>query len=132
MPDNLLSLPLLAAATQMDPHPLMILPFAALLLSIALMPFLHKHWWEHHYPKVALGLGLITVIYYLAVLHQGERMLHGAHEYVSFIALIGSLFVVSGGIHIGVKGEANRGSIACFFTGAVPRMSSGRPALRCC
>jgi Na+/H+ antiporter NhaD/arsenite permease-like protein len=29
-----------------------------------------------------------------------------AHEYVSFIALIGSLYVVSGGIHIRVKGEA--------------------------
>ena len=33
-------------------------------------------------------------------------MLEVAHEYVSFIALIGSLFVVSGGIHINVKGEA--------------------------
>src|SRR5467141_608588 len=31
---------------------------------------------------------------------------HTAAEYVSFIALIGSLFVVSGGIHINVKGEA--------------------------
>ena len=33
-------------------------------------------------------------------------MLHTAHEYISFIVLVGSLFVVSGGIHIGVKGEA--------------------------
>jgi Na+/H+ antiporter NhaD/arsenite permease-like protein len=33
-------------------------------------------------------------------------MLHVAHEYVSFIALIGSLFCVAGGIHIDVKGEA--------------------------
>ena len=33
-------------------------------------------------------------------------MLDTAHEYISFIALIGSLFVVSGGIHVGVKGEA--------------------------
>jgi Na+/H+ antiporter NhaD/arsenite permease-like protein len=31
---------------------------------------------------------------------------HTAIEYVSFIALIGSLFIVSGGIHINVKGEA--------------------------
>ena len=97
---------LLAEGVAPDPHPAMILPFVVMLLSIALMPFLHKHWWEHHYPKVACGLGLITSLYYLLVLHSGSRMLHVAHEYLSFIALIGSLFVVSGGIHIRVKGEA--------------------------
>jgi Na+/H+ antiporter NhaD/arsenite permease-like protein len=41
-------------------------------------------------------------------------MLHVAHEYLSFIALIGSLFVVSGGIHIRVKGEATP-AINCLF-----------------
>jgi len=121
MPDPLPILPLLAAvAGAVNPHPVMILPFAALLLCIALMPFIHKHWWEHHYPKVALGLGLITVIYYVAVLRHGERMLLVAHEYVSFIALIGSLFVVSGGIHIRVKGEAKPWVNCLFlFIGAV-------------
>src|SRR3977135_2778259 len=98
MPDPMDYFPLLAAAGLVDPNPLMILPFAALLLSIALMPFLHKHWWEHHYPKVAVVIGLITIIYYLAILHHGERMVHVGQEYISFIALIGSLFVVSGGI----------------------------------
>ena len=114
MPDIYLPQALLAAAQTADPHPAMILPFAVLLLSIAVMPFIHKHWWEHHYPKVAAGLGLITVIYYIAVLKSGSRMLHVAHEYISFIALIGSLFVVSGGIHIRVKGEA-KPWINCLF-----------------
>src|ERR1043166_9267051 len=41
-----------------------------------------------------------------AGLQAQERVLHTASEYVSFIVLIGSLFVVSGGIHINVKGEA--------------------------
>jgi Na+/H+ antiporter NhaD/arsenite permease-like protein len=101
-------LPLLATGVPSGggPHPGSILPFGVLLLAIALMPFLHKHWWENHYPKVAVGLGLITVAYYVLVLDNGLRMLHVAHEYVSFIALVGSLFVVSGGIHIRVKGEA--------------------------
>jgi Na+/H+ antiporter NhaD/arsenite permease-like protein len=103
-----------AATTTVDPHPAMILPFVAMLLSIALMPFINKHWWEHHYPKVALGLGVITVLYYLVLLKNGSRMLHVAHEYVSFIALIGSLFVVSSGIHIRVKGEA-KPWINCVF-----------------
>ena len=112
--DSLLSHNLLAAAGAVDPHPAMILPFAVLLFSIAAMPFIHKHWWEHHYPKVAVGLGLITVVYYVAALGNTSRMLHVAHEYVSFIALVGSLFVVSGGIHIRVKGEATP-LVNCLF-----------------
>jgi len=110
--------PLIAAAS--DPTPWMILPFGIMLLSIAVMPFIHAHWWERHYPKVALGLGAITTVYYIAFLHNPGRMLHVAHEYVSFIALIGSLFVVAGGIHITVKGEARPWTNAVFlFIGAV-------------
>jgi Na+/H+ antiporter NhaD/arsenite permease-like protein len=105
--------PLLFAAA-VDPHPAMILPFVVMLLAIALMPFINRHWWERHYPKVALGLGLITAVYYLAFLRNGSRMLHVAHEYSSFIALIGSLFIVSGGIHIRVKGQA-KPWINCLF-----------------
>ena len=105
---------LFAAAGGVDPNPLMILPFAVMLLAIALMPFIHKHWWEHHYPKIAVGLGLITVVYYVGFLQNTSRMLHVGHEYVSFIALIGSLFVVSGGIHIRVKGESTP-LINCLF-----------------
>lgn len=112
--ETLIFNPLLAAGGSVDPHPAMILPFALMLMSIALMPFIHKHWWEHHYPKVAVALGLITVTYYVAVLGAGSRMLHVGHEYVSFIALVGSLFVVSGGIHIRVKGEATP-AINCLF-----------------
>ncbi|MFN0060529.1 MAG: sodium:proton antiporter [Planctomycetota bacterium] len=103
-----------------DPHPAMILPFALLLAAIALMPFLAARWWHHHYPKVALALGAVTVAYYLFGLHNSTRMLHVAHEYVSFIALIGSLFVVAGGIHIDVSGAARpRANCAFLFFGAV-------------
>jgi Na+/H+ antiporter NhaD/arsenite permease-like protein len=108
------------AAAAVDPHPALILPFVAMLLSIALMPFINKPWWEHHYPKVAVSLGLVTVLYYLVFLKNGSRMLHVAHEYMSFIALIGSLFVVSGGIHIRVRGEAKpRTNCLFLFLGAV-------------
>src|SRR5881409_571215 len=105
---------ILLAAVTTEPHPLMILPFGAMLLCIALMPFIHGKWWHHHYPKVAVALGAVTTVYYVFVLKNPGRMLHVAHEYVSFIALIGSLFVVSGGIHIRVKGEATP-LINCLF-----------------
>ncbi|HEU5070333.1 MAG TPA: sodium:proton antiporter [Verrucomicrobiae bacterium] len=90
----------------LQPNPWMILPFALLLGAIALGPLINGDWWGKHYAKVALGLGAITLAYYLLGLHAGERALHVAHEYASFIILIGSLFVVSGGIHMTVKGEA--------------------------
>jgi Na+/H+ antiporter NhaD/arsenite permease-like protein len=94
------------AAHLIEPNPLWIAPFVALLLCIALMPFLAPQWWHRRYPWVAVGLGALTVGYYVFGLHHGARMLHSFHEYVSFICLIGSLFVVSGGIHINVRGES--------------------------
>lgn len=95
-----------AALTLIAPNPWMILPFVLMLLSIALMPFIHASWWEHNYPKVALALGLFTASYYLFVLGAPARLMEVGHEYASFIALIGSLYIVAGGIHIRVQGEA--------------------------
>lgn len=84
----------------------MMLPFGLLLLAIAFAPLSFPAWWLKHYPKVAFGLGAITLAYYLVGLHAVSHVLETASEYISFIALVGSLFVVSGGIHINVKGEA--------------------------
>jgi Na+/H+ antiporter NhaD/arsenite permease-like protein len=81
-------------------------PFAILLLSIALMPLFAPHFWEHHYPKVAVGLGLVAGLYYYFVRGDSHALMHAGNEYVSFMALVGSLFVISGGINIRVKGEA--------------------------
>ena len=98
----------------------MILPFVALLATIALAPLLAGNWWLKHYPKVALSLGAITLAYYLFGLHAYARVLDGAHEYISFITLIGALFVVSGGIHINVKGEATPlVNVFYLFIGAI-------------
>src|SRR5438128_1096279 len=105
---------ILQAATVPEPHVLMILPFAAMLLSIALMPFINRRWWEQNYPKVAVALGAVTTAYYVFALKNAGRVLHAAHEYVSFMALIGSLFIVSGGIQIRVKGETTP-LVNCIF-----------------
>lgn len=89
-----------------EPHPLMVAPFVLLLLAIAVMPFIHKHFWEHNYHKVAMGLGLVAVVYYLVALHNGQRMLTSLVEYLGFMALIGSLFVIAGGIHVNMTGRS--------------------------
>jgi Na+/H+ antiporter NhaD/arsenite permease-like protein len=89
--------------------PSMIAPFLILLFSIALFPFINRHWWEHHYPIVAFALGLLVVVYYLWFLGNPYRMLLTSYEYVSFISLIGSLFVVAGGIHLRMRGRETPG-----------------------
>ena len=61
---------------------------------------------KRNYPYVSVGLGLIPISYYLFVLGNGVRILQTGMEYVSFIVLIGSLFIVAGGIHIRIKGKS--------------------------
>src|SRR4051812_19471157 len=99
--------PFLASVTErVLPTPWMVIPFGILLLCIALMPLLASKFWEHHYAKVAVALGLVTAAYYSLGLHNSDAVLHAMTEYVGFMALIGSLYVISGGINIRVKGEA--------------------------
>lgn len=88
------------------PAPFMVIPFAALLLMIATGPLFYHHFWEKHYPKVAFLLGSVTVAYYLFILHDTHSLLHTLEEYISFIALLASLFIASGGILIKVDKKA--------------------------
>ncbi|MCX6959697.1 MAG: sodium:proton antiporter, partial [Verrucomicrobia bacterium] len=88
------------------PGPLLLAPFVLQLLAIALMPLLVHHWWERHYPKVSVILGGSTALYYLLILGRGGRLLDPLHEYISFVVIMAALFIVAGGIHIRVSGEA--------------------------
>lgn len=99
------NLPLLSAGlTHSAPSLLWAIPFALILLQIALWPLIAPRWWAKNYPWVTLPLGVIVAVYYVFFRHATTHMLHTGHEYLSFIALIGSLFVVSGGIHVGLPG----------------------------
>lgn len=96
--------------------PWLLAPFVLLLASIALMPFIHTRLWHDHYPKFALALGAFTASYYLSAYtmpapqgplsHGQDQILHALREYYSFIALVGGLFVVSGGILLDLRGRA--------------------------
>lgn len=81
-------------------------PFVLLLCSIAVVPFINRRWWEKYYPFVSFGLGLVIVAYYALTLNNVPRLFLTFYEYVSFISLIGSLFVVAGGIHMRLRGKA--------------------------
>lgn len=101
--------------SQTLPSPWMLLPFGVLLGLIALAPLFVGRWWHRNYARVAIGLAAVVLAYYLVILRSSAPILHVAHEYISFICLIGSLFVVSGGIHIGVKGESSPGMNVLFL-----------------
>jgi len=66
---------------------------------------------------IALGLAVAGIL--LLRLPDGTTaVLHTAREYFSFISLIGSLFVVAGGIHLKVKGERRRSTTWSFSRSA--------------
>jgi Na+/H+ antiporter NhaD/arsenite permease-like protein len=84
-------------------NPTSVVPFAALLLCIAIFPLVNPHWWEHNRNKgyIAAALGVPVAIYLLTFGHQGlEAMEHAGKEYVSFLLLLGSLFMISGGVYV--------------------------------
>ena len=81
-----------------------VLPFAGLLLSIAVLPLVAHHWWESNRNKgiVAAGFGLPVAVYLVAALGAFgvHELAEKAKEYTSFILLLGSLFVITGGIYV--------------------------------
>jgi len=80
------------------------LPFAGLLLSIALCPLLTPSLWHHHYGKIAIAWSLAFVLPFLAQFSAattGHALAHALlAEYLPFIILLVALYTVAGGIHI--------------------------------
>jgi len=74
------------------------LPFAGLLLSIAVLPLAAPHFWESNSRKLAVALVLALPVLVLYLRFRPEALAHAARDYVSFIVLLGGLFVISGGI----------------------------------
>jgi Na+/H+ antiporter NhaD/arsenite permease-like protein len=84
----------------------MMLPFGLLLACMAVLPLHWPNGWEKHYAKLALFLAAITVGYYVFILPPAAlaTLHHTTQDYVGFIILIGSLYIVSGGIHLSAGG----------------------------
>lgn len=84
----------------------LVIPFVALLLMIATGPLFYEHFWHHNYPKIAVGLAIFVVFYYLFGLHNVHGPVHAMAEYIQFIALLASLYIASGGILIEIDKKA--------------------------
>lgn len=86
-----------------------VIPFAGLLLSIALLPMVAEHFWHKNRNQFLVAVGWASPVFigllyvwgtdYAHLGHDAAHALqHAAEEYISFIALLGSLYVISGGI----------------------------------
>jgi Na+/H+ antiporter NhaD/arsenite permease-like protein len=86
-----------------------VLPFAGMLLAIAVLPLALPHFWERNLHKglVSAAFG-VPVALYLVGAHGAagvHELVEKAKEFTSFIVLLGSLYLVTGGIYV-------RGSLA--------------------
>jgi Na+/H+ antiporter NhaD/arsenite permease-like protein len=80
------------------------IPFAGILLSIALMPLTLPQVWHHHFGKIAAGWALAFLLPFAAVFGVGAAggaLIHALlAEYIPFIVLLVALFTTAGGIFV--------------------------------
>jgi Na+/H+ antiporter NhaD/arsenite permease-like protein len=79
-----------------------------MLLFIAIGPLLFEKWWENNTHKLiislSLGIPLAIILIRHGMLHQIEHQIF--YDYIPFIALLGALFIITGGIHFESNIEA--------------------------
>ncbi|MDE7370513.1 MAG: sodium:proton antiporter [Desulfovibrio sp.] len=81
-----------------------VIPFACMLLSIAIMPLALPHFWEHHFGKIAVFWGLAFLVPCFIVFGLGTALYEFLHiillDYIPFIVLLFALFTVAGGVRL--------------------------------
>ena len=99
------SLPAISLAADLNGSTLNLLwglPFAMILLSIALGPLFFSHIWHHHYGKITAVWTLLFLIPFSLVFGTSVGIHTVAHalieEYIPFILLLLALYTISGGI----------------------------------
>jgi Na+/H+ antiporter NhaD/arsenite permease-like protein len=79
-----------------------LIPFVLMLLSIAVMPLIAEKWWEKNINKLLVAI-LLSIPSSIYLIHNGmeEYLTHQIlMDYIPFITLLTTLFVVTGGIEI--------------------------------
>ena len=81
-----------------------VLPFAGILLSIAVFPLLAPNFWHHHFGKISAFWALLFIgpfIFKVGFSITLYELLHvGLLEYIPFIILLLALFTISGGVQL--------------------------------
>jgi Na+/H+ antiporter NhaD/arsenite permease-like protein len=83
---------------------LWMIPFAGILLSIAIMPLAAPSFWHHHFGKVSTFWAALIVVPFALIHGVPTAVYEVVHllllDYIPFIVLLTALFTVTGGIHI--------------------------------
>src|SRR6185369_4087271 len=77
-----------------------LIPFVGMLLSIAILPLVIPSWWDSNRNKFLLSTVVSLPVLFVVVQCNAVLLLHSLLDYFSFLVLLGSLFVISGGIYI--------------------------------
>ncbi|MEE3302538.1 MAG: sodium:proton antiporter [Candidatus Neomarinimicrobiota bacterium] len=83
---------------------LWVIPFAGILLSIAILPLIASDFWHHNFGKISAFWATLFILPFM--LSQGlpitiYEVLHvGLLEYIPFIILLLALFTISGGVQL--------------------------------
>jgi Na+/H+ antiporter NhaD/arsenite permease-like protein len=80
-----------------------LVPFIALLVSIAIVPVAVPGWWKSNTNKVLLSVVASVPVLAVVIRCNPSLLTHSLLDYFSFVTMIGALFVISSGIYI--KGE---------------------------
>lgn len=80
------------------------IPFAGILLSIAVMPLVAPHFWHNNFGKVSFFWALTFIIPFFVVEGYSITLYEFLHivllDYIPFIILLLALFTISGGIRL--------------------------------
>jgi Na+/H+ antiporter NhaD/arsenite permease-like protein len=80
------------------------IPFAGMLLSIAILPLATPQLWHHHFGKIAAAWALSLALPFAYVFGPAAMAGSVVHtllsEYLPFIILLTALFTISGGIYV--------------------------------
>lgn len=90
-------------------------PFTLLLLSIAFFPLVFEHWWHKNSNKAIISCVFGVPIAGLFLFTDAHTVLHTFIDYVAFLALLASLFIISGGIIIKGSYVGKPATCACIF-----------------
>jgi Na+/H+ antiporter NhaD/arsenite permease-like protein len=71
-----------------------------MLLSIAILPMIVPKWWDSNRNKTALSVLISLPVLVVVQQCNPGLLLHSLLDYVSFLTLIGTLFIISGGIYL--------------------------------
>lgn len=87
------------------------IPFVGVLFSIAFCPLLIPRVWHLHYGKIVNSWAIFLLIFFLIYFDKKNVFLTVLHSlllhYVPFILLLGTLFILSGGLWIKARFKGN-------------------------